>query len=178
MSSNISGARGAEPPAEPCRDATPLEAVAEIATLLRRSGHDVLIAGAAFGLVLLGLLAQASAVREMTDPAAPIRLSLLAAIVGALLRGGTLLALTNSHLLHPVGMLRRVTGAPAKAGWRATELVKAPDPPRAELIRHVQLVVAAAHDRCYLAHGALLWAFVSVSGFLMWTALNLAAGVA
>ena len=170
MSSHISGAP------EPHRDVTPLEAVAEIALLLRRSGHDVVVAGAAYGLVLLGLLAQAAAVREMTDPLAPIRLSLLAVIVGGLLRGGTLLALTNSHLLHPVSMLRRLTGAPAKAGWQS-ELVNAPDPPRAELLRHIQLMVAAAHDRCYLAHGALLWAVSSIGGFVLWTALNIASGI-
>ena len=172
MSSNIP----ATPPPEPHHDAAPLEAVGEIARLLRRSGQDVLIAGAAFGLVLLGLLAQASAVRDMTDPLAPIRFSLLAAIVAGLLRGGVLLALTNSHLLRPVAMLRRLTGAPAKAGWR-TVLVKVPEPPRAELIRHVQLMVAAAHDRCYLAHGALQWAVCCVAGFVLWTALNVASGV-
>jgi hypothetical protein len=170
VSSNIG-----QPP-EPHRDPAPLEAVAEIAQLLRRSGQDVLITGAALGLVLLGLLAQASAVRDMTDPLAPIRLSLLAVIVSGLLRGGVLLALTNSHLLRPVAMLRRLTGAPAKAGWR-TVLVRSPEPPRAELIRHVQLMVAAAHDRCYLAHGALLWAVSCAGGFILWTALNVAVGV-
>jgi hypothetical protein len=167
MSSNVGGPH----------DDSPLEAVAEIAMLLRRTGHDVLVAGAALGLVLLGVLAQANAVQELTDPLAPIRLSLLALIVGGLLRGGTLLALTNSHLLRPVGMLRRLTGAPTRPEWSPV-LVKAPEPARQELLRHVQLMVAAAYDRCHLAHGALQWALSCVVGFVLWTSLNVVSGVA
>jgi hypothetical protein len=164
-------------PEQPPRDDSPLEAVAEIATLLRRTGHDVLLAGAALGLVLLGVLAQAHAVRELTDPLAPIRLSLLAVILGGLLRGGTLLALTNNHLLRPVGMMRRLTGAPTKPEWSPV-LVRAPVPTRDELLRHVQFMVAAAYDRCLLAHGALQWAFGCVGGFVVWTLLNVMSGVA
>jgi hypothetical protein len=156
-------------------DVSSLEAVGEIAALLRRSGQDVLLAGAAFGFVILGVLAQAHTIKELVDPLAPIRLSLFVAIIGGLLRGITLLALTSSHLLRPLSMLRRLTGASAKSGWSPV-LVKAPEPPRAELFRHIQLMVAAAHHRCYLAHGALLWALGSVGCFVLWTSLNAASG--
>src|SRR4051812_36720185 len=111
------GVHGSGRSPEPPHDPSPLEAVAEIAVLLRRSGQDMLVAGAAFGLVLLGVLTQAHAASALTDSLAPIRLSLLAAILAGVLRGATLLALTNGHLLRPVGMMRRLTGAPTKPEW-------------------------------------------------------------
>jgi hypothetical protein len=149
--------------------------VTEILMLLRRSGHDTLVAGAALGLVLAGMFAQMHTVRDLTDPLATIRVMLLATLVGALLRGAILLTLTNGRLLEPLGRLRRVSGAPLISGW-ATPLTRVPSIAPGEMRRQLHHLVAAVHRRCYLARGALHWSFASVAIFTIWTLMNVLSG--
>lgn len=157
------------------RTADPLGTVDAFAAVLCRCGHDLVVAAGAFGTVVLGVLVQAGAAGDVGGALGPVRLALLAGVAGGVLRGVSLLILTGGRLLHPVSRLRRITAAPAKEGWRPF-LGKPPEPSRAQLVEHVRLLVAAAHDRRDLAHGALLWAGASVAGLVLWTLLNIISG--
>lgn len=150
--------------------------VTEILVLLRRSGHDTLVAAGALGLVLIGLFAQMHTIRDLDDPLAKIRLLLLATLVAAVLRGATLLTLTHGRLLEPLCRLRRVIGAPLITGW-ATSTSQVPPVTPGEMRRQLHHLVADVHRRCYLAHGALHWSFTSVAIFLIWTLINALSGV-
>lgn len=165
------------PPTEQPADTLALEVVADMASALRRSGQDIALAAALLGFVMLGLLVQAPAIWELHGPLAPIRFAVLCALAAGMLRGVSLLALTNGRLLRPLGDLRRTVAAPVKRGWRPL-LAPPPKPTRQRLLEHVQLTVAAAYDRCYLAHGALQWALCCVGGFAVWTLLNVIGGTA
>jgi hypothetical protein len=157
------------------RPAVAQELLAEFTTLLRRSGQDVLVAGAVLVVVLAGLALQAGAVRDLTAPLAPARLALLAALGLGLLRCAALLTLAHGRLLHPLSLVRQATNAPARSGWRPYLAVRSA-PRDGVTFQHVQLLIADAHDRQYFAHATLCWSYVCAGGFMAWTVLNAMAG--
>ncbi|MFG2006553.1 hypothetical protein ACGFNU_46150 [Spirillospora sp. NPDC048911] len=153
-----------------------LELLAEFTLLLRRSGQDVLLAGGALALVVVGLLLQSGAVDDLDRPLAGARLVVLVALAVGSLRCAALLVLTHGDVLHPLSVIRRATDAPARSGWRPYLRVSAKAPPGRSLYEHVQLLIAEAHDRHYHAQAALRWAFGCAGALVVWTVLNSLAG--
>ncbi|MFI0450900.1 hypothetical protein [Actinomadura sp. 6N118] len=162
-------------PSEPPHDQA-LELLAEFTLLLRRSGQDVLLAGGALALVVVGLLLQSGAVDDLHRPLAGARLVVLMALGVGALRCAALLALTHGDVLRPLSVIRRATNAPARAGWRPYLRAPGRVPPGRSLYEHVQLLIAEAHDRHFHAHAALKWSFGCAGALVLWTVLNSVAG--
>ncbi|WP_084958816.1 hypothetical protein [Thermoactinospora rubra] len=138
-------------PRPSCHDDCTLQAVTQVATLLRHSGHEVTVAGGVTALTAAGLAAWLLLARR--DPAG--------AMVGVLVMGGlvrslALIVLAHRPLLASIGRIRQAFAATGNPTWTPVAAFVPPPPDRRMAL--VRAFISAAYVRQELSRRALRWA--------------------
>jgi hypothetical protein len=148
------------PPQWNCHDDCSLQAIAEAAVHLRRTGHEVVLSGSIIALTS-GALALWVA---MTHNRAAAVVAALITLAGAA-RGVALLLLAHKPLLASIGGIRQAFASTGNPTWLPTASFSPPGEDRQLTL--VRAFISAAYTRQRLSRQALRWASGTMTCFVL-----------